>query len=415
MGAFCGTFTVVRLPAGAGSSARRSPNEGGGDTVTAYTPIAEHGVIGDLRTVALIDTKGTVDWFCVPRFDSPSVFGCLLDAERGGGFRVEPECQVETTKQLYLPDTNVLITRFLTEDGVGEVQDFMPVGRTGEGSQALVRRIEVIRGAMTFRVVVEPRFDYGRAPHQAEGHENGVVFRSGELTLVLRAGLPLEVSDGDARGRFALAEGESVGLTLEHGDTAGPPRICSAAEIEEVRDETVSFWRHWLARSSYTGRWREMVHRSALVLKLLTFEPSGAIIAAPTTSLPEQLGGERNWDYRYTWIRDAAFTAYAMLRLGFSEEAGAFMNWLTLRFRDDDAERESGPLQIMYGVDGRTDLPEEEITGWEGYAGSSPVRVGNRAADQLQLDIYGELPMPSTSTTSTELRSRMRIGSSSPE
>jgi GH15 family glucan-1,4-alpha-glucosidase len=359
--------------------------------VTDYMPIADHGVIGDLRTVALIDTAATVDWFCVPRFDSPSVFGALLDAERGGSFRIAPECEVETTKQLYLPDTNVLITRFLTEDGVGEVQDFMPVGPGGDGPQVLVRRVEVIRGAMTFGVVVAPRFDYGRSSHEADRHEHGIVFRSAELSLTLGASLPLELSDGDAHGRVALGEGESIGLTLERWDSAAPPPARSAAEIETLRDDSVSYWRRWLARSRYTGRWREMVHRSVLALKLLTCDSTGAIIAAPTTSLPEQLGGERNWDYRYSWIRDAAFTAYAMLRLGFSEEAGAFMNWLTLRFGEGDGEGESGPLQIMYGVDGRSELPEEEIAAWEGYAGSSPVRIGNSAAHQLQLDIYGEL------------------------
>jgi GH15 family glucan-1,4-alpha-glucosidase len=356
------------------------------------TPIADHGLIGDLRTVALIDTAATVDWFCVPRFDSPSVFGSLLDAERGGSFRLVPECEVKTTKQLYLPDTNVLITRFLTEDGVAEVQDFMPVSASGDGQQVLVRRVAVVRGAVTFRVEVAPRFDYGRSPHEAERHEHGVVFRSAGLSLALGTDLPLEVRNGDAHGRFGLGEGERVGLTLEHWDgCAAPPPLRSVAELDVLRDGTVSFWREWLARSHYAGRWRETVHRSALALKLLTYQPSGAIVSAPTTSLPEQPGGERNWDYRYVWIRDAAFTAYAMLRLGFTEEAGAFMNWLSLRLGERDGSRESGPLQIVYGIDGRAALPEEEIAEWEGYAGSAPVRIGNGAARQLQLDIYGEL------------------------
>jgi GH15 family glucan-1,4-alpha-glucosidase len=359
--------------------------------LSGYLPIADHGVIGDLRTAALIDTEATIDWLCVPHFDSPSVFGSLLDAERGGSFRIAPDCPVETTKQLYFPDTNVLITRFLTVDGVAEVQDFMPVPASADEAQVLVRRVKVIRGSLWFRIVVAPRFDYGRSPHEAERYEHGIVFRSGEMSLALGAGIPLELSDGDAHGRFALREGESVGLTLEHADATAPPRAHSPEEIERLGEETVTFWRRWLAGSRYTGRWRETVNRSALVLKLMTFEPSGAIIAAPTTSLPEQLGGERNWDYRYTWVRDAAFTAYALLRLGFTEEAGAFMQWLMLRFREGEAGRESGPLQTMYGVDGRVDLPEEEIAAWEGYAGSSPVRIGNRAAKQLQLDIYGEL------------------------
>jgi GH15 family glucan-1,4-alpha-glucosidase len=354
-----------------------------------YPPIADHGLVGDLRTVALIDTAATVDWLCLPRFDSPSVFGSLLDAQRGGCFRLAPECEVETTKQLYLPDTNVLITRFLTEDGVAEVQDFMPVV-AGSEPQALVRLVVVVRGRLAFRVEVAPRFDYGRARHDVERHENGVVFRSSPLSLALNSNVPLELSDGGAHGRFVLEEDEGAGFVLECVDDRAYPSLVTREHVDRLYDETIAFWRRWLSRSRYTGRWREMVHRSALVLKLLTYAPTGAIIAAPTTSLPEQLGGERNWDYRYTWIRDAAFTAYAMLRLGFTDEAAAFMNWLTERFDGDD-DRESGPLQIMYGIDGSSELSEEELDHWEGYAGSSPIRIGNAAARQLQLDVYGEL------------------------
>jgi GH15 family glucan-1,4-alpha-glucosidase len=355
-----------------------------------YPPIADHGLVGDLRTVALIDTTATVDWLCLPRFDSPSVFGALLDAERGGCFRLAPQCEVETTKQLYLPDTNVLITRFLTEDGVAEVQDFMPVTAGGRNPQALIRRVLAVRGRMSFRVEVVPRFDYGRSPHDVQCREDGVVFRSSDLWLGLSTDLPLQLRDADAEAHFVLEEDECASFTLECLDERKSTTLRSNEDVARLFDETVAFWRRWLSRSRYTGRWREMVHRSALALKLLTYAPTGAIIAAPTTSLPEQLGGERNWDYRYTWIRDAAFTVYAMLRLGFTDEAAAFMNWLTLRF-DDGHDRESGPLQIMYGIDGRSELPEEKLDHWEGYAGSSPVRIGNGAAHQLQLDIYGEL------------------------
>jgi GH15 family glucan-1,4-alpha-glucosidase len=359
--------------------------------VSGYPPIADHGLVGDLRTVALVDTAGTVGWLCCPRFDSPSVFGSLLDAGRGGGFRLAPHGEVTTTKQLYLPDTNVLITRFLTEDGVGEVQDFMPVaGDGGEHRSCLVRRVVVARGSMTFRLEVTPRFGYGRVAHVAERHPGGAVFRSASLSLALGTHLPLELRGGDAHARFALGEGQSTALTLECAGEGAWPRARSPEEISQLFNDTVSYWRSWLSRSRYTGRWREMVHRSALTLKLLTYQPTGAIIAAPTTSLPEQVGGERNWDYRYTWIRDAAFSAYALLRLGFTQEAAAFMQWLTLRF-DKGGDHESGPLQIMYGIDGRAELPEETVQHWEGYAASAPVRVGNAAAGQLQLDIYGEL------------------------
>jgi GH15 family glucan-1,4-alpha-glucosidase len=356
-----------------------------------YPPIAEHGMIGDLRTVALVDTAATIDWYCCPRFDSPSVFGSLLDSQHGGCFRLTPACQVATTKQLFLPDTNVLITRFLTDGGVGEVRDFMPVSQVDEPHvQRIVRQVAVVRGTMTFQLEVAPRFGYGRIAHEVESQQPGVVFRAGELSLALCTEFPLELRGGDAHAEFTLGEDEATGLTLESVGNNAEPRGLSSKEIDELLKETVAFWRRWLSKSRYSGRWREMVDRSALTLKLLTYQPTGAIVAAPTTSLPEQLGGERNWDYRYTWIRDAAFSAYALLRLGFTEEAAAFMNWLTLRF-DEGSDGEAGPLQIMYAIDGRSELAEKTIEEWEGYAASPPVRVGNAAADQLQLDIYGEL------------------------
>jgi GH15 family glucan-1,4-alpha-glucosidase len=358
-----------------------------------YLPIAEHGLIGDLHTVALVGTDGTIDWYCCPRFDSPSVFGAILDADRGGLFRITPDCVGWTSKQLYLPDTNVLITRFLMPDGVGEVQDFMPPPHSDEAAHRhrMIRRVIAVRGRMRFLVDVAPRFDYGRARHEAELTADGALFRSPDLQLSLSTRSPLEiVDDGDVRARVALEAGGEVTFVLDRVEPGEVPRPHSDAEVAAEFDSTVEFGRGWLSRSSYTGRWREMVHRSALTLKLLTYAPTGAIVAAPTTSLPEQLGGPRNWDYRYTWMRDAAFSLYALLRLGFTEEAGAFMGWLEGRFRDG-ADRESGPLQIMYGIDGREDMPEEELSHLEGYMGSAPVRIGNGAAGQLQLDIYGEL------------------------
>jgi GH15 family glucan-1,4-alpha-glucosidase len=359
-----------------------------------YLPIAEHGLIGDMHTVALVGTDGTIDWYCCPRFDSPSVFGAILDADRGGVFRIAPDCDGWTSKQLYLPDTTILITRFLMPGGVGEVQDFMPPPRTGEAAHRhrMIRRVLAVRGQMRFVVDVAPRFDYARARHEVELTPYGALFRSPELQLSLSTRHPLQiVGDRDVRGSVALRAGETATFVLDRVRPGERQVPYADGDIAAEFDATVAFWRRWLRGSSYSGRWRETVHRSALTLKLLTFAPSGAIVAAPTTSLPEELGGARNWDYRYTWMRDAAFSLYALLRLGFTEEAGTFMEWLEQRFRRAADYGDSGPLQIMYGIDGREELPEEELRHLEGYMGSAPVRIGNRAATQLQLDIYGEL------------------------
>ena len=328
-----------------------------------YLPIAEHGLIGDLHTVALVGTDATIDWYCCPRFDAPSVFAAILDADRGGAFRISPDYDGWSSKQLYLPDTNVLITRFLMPDGVGEVQDFMPPASTGESAHRhrMIRRVLAVRGEMRFLVEVAPRFDYARARHDVARTPHGARFRSPVLELSLSTPCPLEIVDGDVRARVALRAGESADFVLERVEPGELPARYSDADITAAFDATVAFWRRWLRRSRYCGRWRETVNRSALALKLLTYAPTGAIVAAPTTSLPEVLGGARNWDYRYTWMRDSAFTLYALLRLGFTEEAGAFMNWLEGRVRHA-ADRECGPLQIMYGIDGREDLPEEELS-----------------------------------------------------
>jgi GH15 family glucan-1,4-alpha-glucosidase len=361
------------------------------DRAGRYLPIAEHGLIGDLRSVALVGTDGTIDWYCCPSFDAPSVFASVLDAERGGCFELAAAVPAKT-KQFYFPDTNVLITRFFTEDGVGEVQDFMPV--SGESVEVarhrLIRRVLCVRGSIPFRARVAPRFDYGSCPHAVRMTGDVAVFESDVLSLALTATVPLEADGRDARADFKLTEGEATVFALDRvgGDVA--PRRCARTEAEEQFADTVAYWRRWLSASKYRGRWREMVHRSALTLKLLTYAPTGAIVAAPTTSLPEQLGGERNWDYRYVWVRDAAFCVYALLRLGFTGEAEAFMNFVTRHISPGD-DKPSGPLQIMYGIDGRTDLPERELGHLEGHQGSAPVRVGNNAADQLQLDIYGAL------------------------
>ena len=367
--------------------------------MSRYPNIADHGLIGDLQTAALVTTDGVLDWFCCPRFDSPSVFASLLDAERGGFYRIAPDRDDYVSRQLYLPDTAVLITRFMTPDGVGEVHDFMPVIEgPATDRHRLVRNVRVVRGVMRFAIQIEPRFDYGRKPHTVEISDHGAVFRSEDLDLTVHGIAPegssvrdLDITPSpDSNGlrwTRTLREGESGGVVLE--SMGGTPRLVTPEEAHRLEDDTARFWRGWLHRSSYTGRWREMVARSAITLKLMTYAPTGAPIAAPTTGLPEQEGGERNWDYRYTWIRDGSFSIYALLGLGYVEEAAAFGAWLRDRTQEQ-AGQGSGPLKIMYRVDGTSDLVEETLDHFEGWRGSRPVRIGNGAADQLQLDIYGE-------------------------
>jgi GH15 family glucan-1,4-alpha-glucosidase len=364
-----------------------------------YPLIADHGLIGDLQTAALVATDGSIDWFCSPRFDSPSVFGALLDRQRGGHLRIGPAADVFKTKQMYFPDTAILITRFLTEEGVGELVDFMPAtsSTVATDNHRLVRMIRCVRGRMTFEADIAPRFDYGRRPHKVQVTEAGAVFSSdgAELTVHTvrepgdeRLAVHEVVEPGDLHLSVTLHAGQVRGLVLETA-ADGPPREVRAAEVQRLFEDTARFWRSWLSQSTYTGRWREMLERSAITLKLLTYAPTGGLVAAPTAGLPEQVGGERNWDYRYTWIRDASFSVYALLGMGFTEEATAFGRWLLDRV-DERAGGSSGPLNIMYRVDGSSDLAEEVIEQWEGYRGSYPVRIGNAAGDQLQLDIYGE-------------------------
>jgi len=364
----------------------------------AYPLIADHGLIGDLQTCALVSTDATVDWFCTPRFDSPSIFGSLLDHDRGGHFRLAPVAEQFTRKQLYIPGTAVLLTRFLTDEGVGEVVDFMPVttGDTVTERHRLVRMVRCVRGQMTFAIDIAPRFDYGRQPHELHPSTDGAVFESPSTRLVMSLVREpdderlarVTHSDTDVHAEITLTAGQMRGVVMETGGEEGPQPL-RPAEVWRLYDDTLAFWKSWLGQSTYHGRWREMVDRSAITLKLLTYRPSGGIVAAPTAALPEQLGGERNWDYRYTWIRDASFSVYALLGLGFREEAAALGRWLRARV-DEQTAGKSGPLNIMYRVDGSPDLTETVLDHWEGYRGSAPVRIGNGAADQLQLDIYGE-------------------------
>ena len=355
-----------------------------------YQPIENYGVIGNMRTAALIGKNGSVDWFCLPRFDSPSVFAAILDDTKGGYFRIAPTTEEVAIKQVYWPDTNVLVTRFFSADGVGHIEDFMPLDRSRSTPAALVRKVKVVRGVMRFRMECRPAFNYARDRHQTRILEKGAKFHSRSLTLALSSSVELVPHEKGVAAEFTLEQGKCAVFELFQLESGSSPlpRGCSVEEGEELFQRTIEYWRAWVAKCSYRGRWRETVTRSALALKLLTYEPTGAIIAAPTCSLPESLGGSRNWDYRYSWIRDAAFMVYALMRIGFIEEAAEFTSFLDARCREMDPD---GSLQVAYRVDGSHDLREETLDHLEGYRGSAPVRIGNAAAGQVQLDIYGEL------------------------
>lgn len=366
--------------------------------MSEYPLIADHGLIGDLQTSAMVSTDGTLDWFCSPRFDSPSIFASLLDHDRGGHFSTRPVDDAFDTKQLYLPDTAILITRFLTEAGVGEIVDFMPItGGSPSARHRLVRILRCVRGTITFDIEVAPRFDYGRKPHRLTVSEDGALFDAGDSRLALslvrerdaeQLARSESTDEGDLRVSLSLTAGTMRGVILETGsDTV--PQMVHPEEAKRLEEETAHFWQDWVHQSTYTGRWREALERSAITLKLLTYAPTGGLVAAPTAGLPEQIGGERNWDYRFTWVRDASFSVHTLVRMGFVDEAVAFSQWLRDRIIEG-TDNDTGPLNIMYRVDGNPDLDEETLGDLEGYRGSYPVRIGNGAAGQLQLDIYGE-------------------------
>ncbi|MEM9089918.1 MAG: glycoside hydrolase family 15 protein [Cyanobacteria bacterium P01_F01_bin.53] len=394
-----------------------------------YQPIEDYGLIGNMRTTALVGLNGSIDWFCHPRHDSPSIFGAVLDSEKGGHFSIVSTRECDHHKQFYYPETNILITRFLSEDGVGEVVDFMPLGNS-KMRNWVIRQVRTVRKEITFRAECYPAFDYGRESHTTVATPMGVMFAAdsnpcpmpdphSETILPesqcqffeLITKIPLEINERGAHAEFLLKEGEtatyifkpvaskkadegeqssqSQGSSLPFSDLLSKEEFSTLHKTaDNFFKETTDYWRKWLSQCVYTGRWRRQVERSALALKLMTYEPTGAIIAAPTTSLPEEIGGIRNWDYRYTWIRDAAFTVYALIRVGFTEEAKGFMTWLEARCQELG---EGGSLQVMYRIDGRLDIEEETLEHFEGYKGSKPVRIGNGAFDQLQLDICGEL------------------------
>lgn len=354
-----------------------------------YQPIENYGIIGDLNTIALVGLNGSIDFMCFPYFDSPSVFAALLDDKNGGRFELIPQFARMKCKQLYLPDTNVLLTRFLSSEGVGEITDFMPVEELKEGRE-LIRRVTTVRGEVTYKMRCAPRFNYGRSVHKvALVNEYEAIFTGpGDIAMRLRSSVPLHADGGDIVAEFTLGAGNTVDFSLGHWENARGRADNFGTSVTASLFRTVNYWKDWISASTYRGRWMEVVNRSALVLKLLTSYRYGAIIAAPTFGLPESIGGKRNWDYRYTWIRDASFTVYALIQLGYTKEAGAFMQWVEKLCSDVKAHSRLG---IMYSVDGKRQVKEHLLDHFEGYRRSSPVRVGNDAYGQLQLDIYGEL------------------------
>jgi GH15 family glucan-1,4-alpha-glucosidase len=354
-----------------------------------FQPIENYGVIGNMRSIALVGMEGSIDFLCYPNFDSPTVFAALLDDERGGCFQIEPQLKERRVRQLYLPETNILLTRFLAEDGLAELTDYMPLGGKEEQPNEIIRTVAVVKGKVSFKMLCQPRFNYGMCGHTLRIDDKCAIFTPANQacpSMALHSSIALEQQSQDAVSQFSLRSGEAV--TFVFGGVRPQGQRPEMERVEERFHETSRFWKKWIAKSKYKGRWREMVNRSALMLKLLTSRDQGSLIAAPTFSLPEEIGGVRNWDYRFTWLRDGTFTLYALIRLGFVEEAEAFIGWLKERLCDD-AER--GPLQVMYGVDGRLKLEELTLDHLKGYENSRPVRIGNAAYQQLQLDIYGEM------------------------
>jgi len=355
----------------------------------AFQPIENYGVIGNMRSIALVGMDGSIDFLCYPNFDSPTVFAALLDAKEGGHFQIEPQLTNMRIRQLYLPDTNILLTRFLAEEGVAELTDYMPIEKDEEQPNEIIRTVSVIRGNVRFNMRCQPRFNYARSAHRTELSDGCAMFFPADNScppMALYSTVPLEQDSQDLISSLDLQAGATA--TFVFGGVRPEGQQPEMQLVGQRFQQTSRFWKTWIAQSKYKGRWREMVNRSALMLKLLISREHGSLIAAPTFSLPESIGGVRNWDYRFTWLRDATFTLYALIRLGFVEEAEAFIDWLQGRL-GDDAER--GPLQVMYGIDGSQKLDELTLDHLSGYEGSSPVRIGNAAYQQLQLDIYGEM------------------------
>lgn len=359
----------------------------------SYSPIRDYALIGDCHCAALVSVKGSIDWLCLPRFDSPSVFGAILDASRGGHFSISPAGKF-SAEQYYVEDTNVLQTVFETKSGRLRLTDLMPVAASEDRTRTLfperhiLRVIECLEGEVEVKVAYCPRPDYGRTPPKLKDRSAmGIYCEHGGGLFHLLSDLPLQISPGQtsAKGLQLLRRGERrhLSFVFTRGEPAIIPPLGKPADL--MVEKTIDWWKDWSSRCTYTGPFRQKVLRSALVLKLMTYAPSGAVVASPTTSLPEKVGGMRNWDYRYCWLRDASMTLNALYKIGYVEEAEAYLSWLVHSTRLTRPE-----LRGVYDVFGETHLKEQELEHLEGYAASRPVRIGNEATEQLQLDIYGE-------------------------
>ncbi|MEE8369881.1 MAG: glycoside hydrolase family 15 protein, partial [Dehalococcoidia bacterium] len=354
----------------------------------AYKPISDYGVIGDMHSAALVGSDGSVDWLCFPRFDSPSVFAAVLDDRKGGCFRISPSGEYRGDHQ-YLPDSNILVTNFSTDSGVASLTDFMSIyDDVSRCKHELVRIVRCQSGSVDMEVEFKPRLGYARSDTQITVQGRLALARRGDDTLSLSAGVPLSAGEGAARGRFTLRAGEWTAFLLRWHDDS-PPSV-EDSDVYGRLGRTEAFWRFVTHDWHYLGRWEEMVRRSMLALHLLLYVPTGGVCGAATTSLPERIGGERNWDYRFSWLRDAAFTMDIFHRLGHTTYTRPFMEWLAGLSRGSD-----GPeLHTLYGIGHEADprgMEEYSLEHLEGYRGSGPVRVGNAAFHQLQIDVFGEV------------------------
>jgi GH15 family glucan-1,4-alpha-glucosidase len=358
-----------------------------------YPPISDYGLIGDLRSAALISKQGSVDWLCLPRFDSPWIFGRLLDWDRGGYFRICPVGESLAFRR-YRTDSNVLETVWSSERTRLRVVDWMPVTVAGKSpkppeSLRLVRMLQPIAGSTEWRATFKPRFDYGREQAELTVIRPGMIMARGPADNVFLQYPPhaaVELQDGIATITHRSMPGHRAILLVHCVQNSRPPAIIPIGDVHLFLHQTDDFWVGWLRAIKYHGRYDEPLHRSALALKLMQYLPTGAFVAAPTSSLPESVGGSLNWDYRYTWIRDSSDLVNALAQMGFTDEANGFLRWLRLA-----RERHPRGLQIMYRIDGDDKLPEYVLDDLEGYRGSKPVRIGNAAAEQVQLDTYGEV------------------------